>query len=262
MPRVGPPHPTPCARPDLAARLTEFDELPAAERAALSAHARACPSCGPALGLLEAAEAHLAAAARRLGPREACPSAEDLFDFAKAPGARPLPAERSAAVAGHVQRCAECAGLLSTLAARPPVPLIVDPLPQEPPRRRLRLLRPAPLAAAAAVALAMNALFMKDTSLAGGFFGFAVGLDYASAVPFSAGGSFATKALRYVLGLASIAILYFAPKLLLGALGADPLVRFLRYAALAAWGSLGAPWLFLKLGLAEREGKQGQSANA
>lgn len=171
MARVGSPHPTPCARPDLAARLTEFDELPPAERAALSAHARACPSCGPALSLLEAAQAHLAAAARRPAPVEACLSAEDLFDFAKAPGARPLPAERAAAAAAHLERCAECAGLLATLAARPPVPLIVDPLPQEAPRRRLRLLRLAPLAAAAAVVLALFLLPWRDdrsTALASG----------------------------------------------------------------------------------------------
>jgi hypothetical protein len=162
MARVGSPPPPPSAPPGLAARLTEFDELPAAERAALSAHARACPSCGPALGLLEAAEAHLAAAARRSGPREACPSAEDLFDFAKAPGARPLPAGRAAAVAAHLERCAECSDLRASLAARPPVPLIVDALPQETPPRHLRLLRLAPLAAAAAVVLALLLQMRRD----------------------------------------------------------------------------------------------------
>src|SRR6187402_276848 len=125
---VGLPHPSPCVRPDLAAALPGFDELPAAERAALAAHARACPSCGPALRLLEAADAHLRGLA---GGRavDACPSAEELFDFARAPGARPLAAARTAAVGAHVERCAECGELLATLAARPPAPLIVDPLP-------------------------------------------------------------------------------------------------------------------------------------
>jgi membrane-associated phospholipid phosphatase len=110
------------------------------------------------------------------------------------------------------------------------------------------------LAAAAAIALAMNAVFMEDTSLAGAFFGFGAGLAYApTAAPFSVRGSAAKRALRYLFGLATIAIIYFAPKLLLGALGSEPLLRFLRYALLGAWGSLGAPWLFIKLGLAERE---------
>lgn len=155
MVRVGPPHPKPCARPDLAARLTEFDELPATERSALCAHARACPSCGPALRLLQAAEEHLGGGPRGRGPLEGCPSSEELFDFAKAPGAQPLDAERAAGVAAHVERCADCTALLSTLAARPPSPLILDPLPEAPRRRPLRLLRLAPLAAAAAVVLVL-----------------------------------------------------------------------------------------------------------
>ena len=82
-----------------------------------------------------------------------------------------------------------------------------------------------------------------------------------AAAPFSTKGSLGKKALRYVFGMATVAILYLAPKYLLGArLSAEPLVRFLRYAAVSAWGALGAPWLFLKLGLADRENTQ--SANA
>lgn len=167
---VGRPHPNPCSRPDLAARLVEFDELAAAERAALSAHARACPSCAPALRLLEAADRHLAGLHERRAS-DACPSSEELFDFARAPGAHSLDPARAAAVGAHVERCAECSDLLSTLAARPPSPLILDPLPTgrafagipdawAPPRdahrRPARLLRLAPLAAAAGLVVAVS----------------------------------------------------------------------------------------------------------
>lgn len=126
-------------------------------------------------------------------------------------------------------------------------------------RGQLRLVAPA------AVAFLMNALHPKDTSLSGAFFGFAVGLVYAtSAAPFAAGGGIAKRCLRYFFGLSGIAILYFLPKLLLGAVGSQPLPRFLRYGLVGAWGSLGAPWLFLKLDLAKREAETpaiAQSAN-
>lgn len=169
---VGPPHPSPCPRPDLAARLVEYDELPSAERRALAAHARACPSCGPALRLLEAADAHLAERRdRRAG--DACPTPEELFDAAGAPGAEPLAPERAAAVRAHAERCAECGSMVATLAARPPSPLLLDPLADgpadgesvlrlAPPERTTSLRRPrpwarrfAPLAAAAGLLVAL-----------------------------------------------------------------------------------------------------------
>ena len=110
------------------------------------------------------------------------------------------------------------------------------------------------IALAAAAALAMNALYAGDTSLAGVFLGFAAGLAYAPKVaPFSAGGPWAKRLLRFAFGLATVAIVYFGPKLFLGSLGSDRLVRFIRYAAVGAWCSIGAPWLFLVVGLADRE---------
>jgi hypothetical protein len=51
----------------------------------------------------------------------------------------------------------------------------------------------------------------------------------------------------------TVTIVYAAPKLLLAELGAVPLLRFLRYVILGSWIAVGAPWLFLKMGLAERE---------
>jgi hypothetical protein len=181
---VGLPHPSPCGRPDLAAALVDFDELPAAERAALGAHARACPSCGPALRLLEAAQAHLGglAAGSAIGD---CPAAEELFDFARAPGARPLSAPRAAAVGAHAERCADCRELLAGLAARPPSPLIFDP-PSEPvrsqPPARRRLRRLGPLLASAAGLLAVLALWRSNAGeLAGPRQGEALGVAFPAA---------------------------------------------------------------------------------
>jgi membrane-associated phospholipid phosphatase len=122
------------------------------------------------------------------------------------------------------------------------------------------------LAVAAVVALGMNALYMQDTSTSGAFFGFAAGLVYApKAAPFRADGGAVKRILRYAFGMATVAIVYLAPKALMSEAAAHlPLARFLRYGAVAAWASLGAPWLFLKIGLAGREEAPvpDQSANA
>jgi membrane-associated phospholipid phosphatase len=112
------------------------------------------------------------------------------------------------------------------------------------------------LALVTAVALGMNALYLKDTSLSGAFFGLAGAAIYAKKkAPFSVSGSLVKRALRYLFGLATLIVVYAAPKLLLAQVeaGGPPLIRFLRYALLGAWVSLGAPWLFIKMGLAQAE---------
>lgn len=112
------------------------------------------------------------------------------------------------------------------------------------------------LALVAAVALGMNVLTKMETSLGGVLFGFAGAAIYArKAAPFAVSGSFWKRALRYLVGMAGVGIVYALPKLILASVEADgmPLPRFLRYALLGAWVSAGAPWLFLKLGLAESE---------
>jgi hypothetical protein len=112
------------------------------------------------------------------------------------------------------------------------------------------------LALVAAVALGMNVLTRQDTSLGGAFFGLAGAAIYAKkAASFSVSGSFWKRTLRYLVGMATVAIVYALPKLLLASVEADgpPLFRFMRYALLGAWVGAGAPWLFLKMGLAERE---------
>lgn len=107
----------------------------------------------------------------------------------------------------------------------------------------------------AALALLMNALSMSDTSMSGVFFGTAIGAIFLfEKLSFNASsGTMARKAARFGLGLIVLVTIYVAGKLL--SPGSDSpayaLVRFVRYGLLGVWVSLGAPWLFLKLKLAD-----------
>ena len=148
----------PCTRPELAKALPRWDRLGTSERAKLEGHAAGCAYCGPALTLLREAEDWLVAQApnRPLGP---CPTPDDLFDFGRGPGARPMLAERRSSIEEHLGQCVECESLVATLATKPPSPLILEsepapevagaPTPSGLSRRPRRL---RALAAAAAVA--------------------------------------------------------------------------------------------------------------
>lgn len=111
------------------------------------------------------------------------------------------------------------------------------------------------IAVAAAAALGMNALNPEETGLPGALFGMVVGAVLAaSRARFdAASGDTGRKALRLAVGTAGAAAVYFGLKALFPAAGAPnyALFRFLRYGILGAWVSLGAPWAFLRLGLAE-----------
>jgi len=122
---------------------------------------------------------------------------------------------------------------------------------------RLRLI------AIAAIALAMNFLMPSDTLLAGAFFGSAVGFALASKnLRFDAGGSFAKKSLRYLLGIAGTLVLYLGPKLVMGDSPAsqEALIRFLRYGFVGLWVAYGAPWCFLRLKLVSLEAGTNEEA--
>lgn len=113
----------------------------------------------------------------------------------------------------------------------------------------------------AVLALGMNALNMRDTSMSGVFFGTALGaVVLFDKVHFDASsGSLARKAVRLALGLVGMALLYGGGKLVGTAAHGqnDALIRFIRYGLVGGWVSLGAPWLFLKLKLATaRPGKE------
>jgi membrane-associated phospholipid phosphatase len=126
----------------------------------------------------------------------------------------------------------------------------------------------AKLITIAAIAFGMNVLFPADRSLGGMFLGFSAGyalmLEY---VPFNAasGPSLSARCLRYVLGIAGCALIYKALRLV--SPGEDSIFstlpfwgaaspyydlgRFIHYGLLGLWVSAGAPWLFLRLRLAE-----------
>jgi len=118
----------------------------------------------------------------------------------------------------------------------------------------LTKLRSSPaIALVAAIALLMNILSKNETSVSGAFFGLAAAWIFAKkSAPFSVEGSFGKRTLRYLFGLATVAIVYLLPKLIFASIeaGGPPILRFLRYAVLGAWVAGGAPWLFIKLGLA------------
>ena len=110
-----------------------------------------------------------------------------------------------------------------------------------------------------ALTLGMNFLMPKDTRMAGAFFGSAVGFALVSRfLRFSAKGPLAKKLLRYLLGLASLLVVYILPKALIKdpTLSQQALVRFSRYGIVGLWAAFGAPWCFFKLGLVELEPPQ------
>lgn len=157
----------PCTRPELAGALPRWDRLGTAERAKLEGHSAGCPSCGPALALLREAQDYLVARtpARLAGP---CPDAEDLYEFGRGPGARPMLADRRAAIEEHLGQCVECEAFAGTLATKPPSPLILDAEPRtgspatqtaHAPRGEI-LRRPPRLRALAAAAVLLSASFL------------------------------------------------------------------------------------------------------
>lgn len=111
------------------------------------------------------------------------------------------------------------------------------------------------IVAAAAAALGMNALNPEETGLPGALFGMVAGAVLASSQARfdAASGNFKAKALRLVLGTAGAGVVYFGLKAAFPGTGSAnyALFRFLRYGILGAWVSLGAPWVFLRLSLAE-----------
>ena len=118
-----------------------------------------------------------------------------------------------------------------------------------------RSFRSFKLAIATLAALLLNATSAGDSSMGGLVFGFAAGyifLTDGTAPRFSAAsGSLAKKTLRFALGLAVLAALYFGLKQVFPAEGSQwyALCRFLRYGITGFWASWGAPKLFMKIKL-------------
>jgi hypothetical protein len=124
---------------------------------------------------------------------------------------------------------------------------------------------------AAVAALIMNILHPEDTSLSAMVLGFSMGYSLMTTnFPFIAHSAavkikkrFPALCLRFALGIVVAAIIYFGLRLVIP--GKDSLFksltffepfyelgRFIRYGLLGFWAAAGAPWLFLKLGIASR----------
>jgi membrane-associated phospholipid phosphatase len=94
-------------------------------------------------------------------------------------------------------------------------------------------------------------------TLAGALFGAAAGYVFKRAhANFQVRGAGWQRAVRYLLGMTGVLVIYFGLDVLFGLLAADESVvglvlRYVRYGAVTFWTIFGAPWIFLKLKLAE-----------
>jgi membrane-associated phospholipid phosphatase len=120
-----------------------------------------------------------------------------------------------------------------------------------------------------AVALPLMMLFIHPADIQGNYpaaeaisicsllMGMSIGyLLESQFVRFSIAGSFAKRLTRYVVGMCLIALFYIGPALLApedAAIGVDTGIRAAHYVLLAFMLSFGAPWLFVRLRLADAE---------
>ncbi len=72
-------------------------------------------------------------------------------------------------------------------------------------------------------------------------------------VRFDSGGVGWKRALRYLLGVLVLFGLWMGLRILFASLEPALLFRFVRYGLVGLWGGLGAPWLFVRLRLADEE---------
>ena len=72
-------------------------------------------------------------------------------------------------------------------------------------------------------------------------------------VGFDVAGSVLQRTIRFLFGLVVLAGLWLGLRMAFDGLEPAIVLRLLRYALVGFWGAVGAPWVFLKLGLAKRE---------
>jgi membrane-associated phospholipid phosphatase len=101
-------------------------------------------------------------------------------------------------------------------------------------------------------------------TLAGATFGMVAGYvlmrKYAA---FETKGSWVKRLGRYLLGIAGVLVIYLGLDMLFGLMAADETIlgyvfRYIRYGTVTFWVMFAAPWVFLKLRLAEPGGKAGR----
>ena len=114
----------------------------------------------------------------------------------------------------------------------------------------------AQILAALIVPLALLALQTNDVTVqvTGALAGIALGVALAIRyLDFDAGGPLWQRAVRFLLGVAVVAAIFFGLRFIFPNEGESlyAVFRFVRYGLVGLWISLGAPWLFLRLGLAD-----------
>ena len=104
-------------------------------------------------------------------------------------------------------------------------------------------------------AVSLNAAF----TTAGMLFGLLAGLAWFNTQGvFEAKGSLWKRILRYILGMVGVLVLYLGLKVLFGLIAPSTeavlpyILRYIRYVLVGAWISAGAPWIFIKLNLANK----------
>ena len=91
-------------------------------------------------------------------------------------------------------------------------------------------------------------------SMVGALMGVSVGLVLERRfVRFSSGGLLWKRSIRYVLGVGVLFGLWGGLRIAFSTVESEALFRVIRYALVGLWGGLGAPWLFVRLKLAEIE---------
>jgi membrane-associated phospholipid phosphatase len=89
----------------------------------------------------------------------------------------------------------------------------------------------------------------------GAFMGLSTGIVLERRrVRFCSDGQGGQQVIRYLVGIVGLMGIWYGLRIAFDQLEPAGLYRVLRYALVGLWGGLGAPWLFVKLKLAEREG--------
>lgn len=112
----------------------------------------------------------------------------------------------------------------------------------------------ATLSAAVGLAIIISLTSDEGATFGGAMAGLGVGLAAAlRQVPFDAGGVWWRRVARYGVGVVGLLALYVGLRAAFDGLQPALVLRALRFALLGVWITLGAPWAFLRLGLAEPE---------
>ena len=91
-------------------------------------------------------------------------------------------------------------------------------------------------------------------SAGGALLGFAAGIMLERRwIKFDSAGSPISKVLRFILGVIVLIGIWLGLRIAFSGLEPAALFRIVRYASVGLWGALGAPWLFVRLRLAETE---------